>query len=383
MSQQLLEKDPAVEPTAPKPEPANAIHTLPHSTQDKLRAGLFGPVGLTLLVLVMFVSLMGYGFVVLINSGVKSGQAAGSTANNSTSMQMPTTANPGKVPNATQNYGAQPATYTVAADGAKVFHFTAEQVMWEPVHGHPRVLAWTLDGTVPGPTIRVVAGDHLRITLTNHFTEATTLHWHGLEIPSNQDGVPGVGQDPIKPGQSFTYDFTVPLDNVGTYFYHSHYDDLTQVGGGMYGAIIVDPKPGTPEAATAITADQEYLQMISELDGYFVINGKSFPDTQPMHVKHGQTIHVRLINIGELIHPMHMHGHFFTVVAEDGQLEPYPQKMETITTAPGESFDLLFYAWAAPGSVYPFHCHILTHVMNPGDPMNEMGGLITLIEYDK
>lgn len=122
------------------------------------------------------------------------------------------------------------------------------------------MLEWTLDGTVPGPTIRVTAGDHVRITITNHFPEATTLHWHGLEIPANQDGVPGVGQDPIQPGQSFIYDFTIPLDNVGTYFYHSHYDDLRQVPGGFYGAFIVDPKPGTPQAAQSIHAAQDYLQ---------------------------------------------------------------------------------------------------------------------------
>lgn len=385
MSHQVLERDPAVEPIAPTPQPASVEEKQqPQNNWRKLRAWLFGPVGMTVLVLVMFMGLMGYGFTVLVNAGLKSSQSGGTTASSSNGgMQMnPTTTTNSNVPVATQNTGAQLATYTVAADGAKEFHFTAQQVMWETVKGH-RVLAWTLDGTVPGPTIRVTAGDHVRITITNHFPEATTLHWHGLEIPANQDGVPGVGQDPIQPGQSYTYDFTIPLDNVGTYFYHSHYDDLVQVMGGFYGAFIVDPKPGTPQAAQAIHADQEYLQMISELGGYYVINGKSFPDTQVMHVKHGQNILVRLINIGELIHPMHMHGHFFNLVAQDGQMLANPQKMETITTAPGESYDLVFNAWAAPGSVYPFHCHILSHVMNPGDPMDEMGGLITLIEYDK
>ncbi len=383
MSQQVVEKEPAVEPVVPKSQLASREDKQPHGTGKRLLTWLYGPIGLTLLVFVLFVGLMGYGFTVLVNVGVKSSQSTPTNASSSTSMQMNPTTNAGNVPNATQNYGAQPAQYTVAADGAKEFHFTAEQVMWEPVHGKPCVLAWTLDGAVPGPTIRVTAGDHVRITITNHFPEGTTIHWHGLEIPANEDGVPGVGQDPIKPGESFTYDFTIPLDNVGTYFYHSHYDDLTQVPGGLYGAFIVDPKPGTPEAATAIQADQEYLQMVSELGGYYVINGKSFPDTQPMHVKHGQTIHVRLINIGELIHPMHMHGHFFTEVAQDGQMLANPQKMDTIAIAPGESYDLVFYAWAAPGSIYPFHCHILSHVMNPGDTMEEMGGLITLIEYDK
>jgi FtsP/CotA-like multicopper oxidase with cupredoxin domain len=383
MSHQVIERETAVEPNAPNPQSASVEKPGPRGKGQRLRTWLFGPIGMTLLVLVMFVGLMGYGFTVLVNAGMKSSQSSGTNTNSSTGMQMNPTTTPANVPNATQNSGAQLATYTSAADGAKEFHFTAERVMWEPVHGHPRVLAWTLDGMVPGPTIRVTAGDHVRITITNHFPEATTLHWHGLEIPANQDGVPGVGQDPIQPGQSFTYDFTIPLDNVGTYFYHSHYDDLVQVSGGLYGAFIVDPKAGTPEAAQAIQADQEYLQVISELGGYYVINGKSFPDTQPMHVKHGQTIHVRLINIGELIHPMHMHGHFFTLVAQDGQMLANPQRMDTITTAPGVSYDLVFTAWAAPGSIYPFHCHILSHVMNPGDQMDEMGGLITLIEYDK
>jgi FtsP/CotA-like multicopper oxidase with cupredoxin domain len=380
---QVIQREPAVELDASKPQATSTGNQASPAKRQSLLTWLFGPIGMTLLVVVLFVALMGYGFLVLVNTGIQSSQTTGATANNTAGMQMNPTANPGNVPDATQTSGAQPAKYIVAADGAKEFHFTAQQVMWEPVQGKPRVLAWTLDGTVPGPTIRVTAGDHVRITLTNHFPEATTLHWHGLEIPASQDGVPGVGQDPIQPGQRFTYDFTIPLDNVGTYFYHSHYDDMIQVPGGFYGAFIVDPKPGTPEAAQAIQADQEYLQMVSELGGYFVINGKSYPDTQPMHVKHGQTIYVRLINIGEMIHPMHMHGHFFTLVAQDGQMLVNPQKMDTITIAPGGSYDLTFYAWAAPGSVYPFHCHILSHVMNPGDTGDEMGGLITLIEYDQ
>src|SRR5579871_6953319 len=206
---QVIEKEPVIMPNAPEPPTPGNDHRPPQTRGQKLLRWLMGPVGVTVLVFVIFVALLGYGFAVLVNTGLQSSQSSGT----STGMQMNPTATPSNVPNATQNYGAQPAQYAVAADGTKVFHFTAEQVMWEPVHGHPRVLAWTLDGTVPGPTIRVTAGDHLRISITNHFPEATTLHWHGLEIPANQDGVPGVGQDPIKPGQTYTYDFTVPLDN--------------------------------------------------------------------------------------------------------------------------------------------------------------------------
>ncbi|MEO7003191.1 MAG: multicopper oxidase domain-containing protein [Ktedonobacterales bacterium] len=165
--------------------------------------------------------------------------------------------------------------------------------------------------------------------------------------------------------------------------YHSHYDDMTQVGGGMYGAFIVDPRPGSPQAQQQPKADQDYIEMISEMGGYFVINGKSFPDTQPITVKHGQTIRVRLIGADpQLIHPMHMHGHTLTIVAEDGHLLAQPIQKDTVAVAPGETYDLTFYAWATAGNVYPFHCHILSHVMNPGQTAGEMGGLLVLIKYE-
>jgi FtsP/CotA-like multicopper oxidase with cupredoxin domain len=340
---------------------------------------MISPLGTMVLAAVVLLALVGYtlggGFDTSAAPDNSMGDMPGMGGSSSSSTQT-------SVPHATQDFGNQPAKYTMDSDGAKHFNFTAKQVMWDVVKGHP-VLAWTLDGTVPGPQIRVTAGDHVRVTIKNTFPEATTIHFHGLEIPANEDGVPGVGQKPIQPGESFTYDFTVSDDNVGTYFYHSHYDDLKQVSGGLYGAFIVDPRPGTSQAQQAVHADQEYVQMISELGGYFVINGKSFPDTQVMHVKQGQTILVRVINIGEMIHPMHLHGHFFNIVAEDGAPLAQPVRRDTLQIAPGESTDFTFYAWAAPGSVYPFHCHILTHVMNPGQTGDEMGGLITLVQYDK
>jgi FtsP/CotA-like multicopper oxidase with cupredoxin domain len=192
---------------------------------------------------------------------------------------------------------------------------------------------------------------------------------------------------PIQPGQSYTYDFTLQDVDAGTHWYHSHYDDLKQVSGGMYGAFIVDPRPGSPEykpMMQAERADVDQTMFIGMLGSYYVINGKSFPDTQPVLVKHGQTVHLRLIGADtQMIHPMHLHGHSFQIVAEDGHLLPAPITKDTVEVAPGETFDLTFYAWAAPGSIYPFHCHILSHLMNPGQQEGEMGGLITLIEYAK
>ena len=115
--------------------------------------------------------------------------------------------------------------------------------------------------------------------------------------------------------------------------------------------------------------------------GYYVINGKSFPDTQPILVKHGQTVHVWLIGADAMMmHPMHLHGHIFNIVAEDGHMLAQPIPKDTVQVAPGETYDITFYAWAAPGSIYPFHCHIFSHLMNPSQTGEEMGGLIILVD---
>lgn len=373
------------------------------SQQQRLRAvsrpptlagRIFTPMSTIVLVSLLIVALLGFGIGATIRAGSSSstsGSGARSTGNTSGNMSgmsggassASTTTN---VPDATQWYGNQPAKYVIDADGAKHFTLTAEQVMWQPVKGQ-KVLAWTLDGTVPGPVIHATAGDHVRITIVNHLPEATAIHWHGLEVPTDNDGVPPIGMKPIPPSQSYTYDFTLQDQDAGTHWYHSHYDDLKQVGGGMYGAFLVDPRPGSPEyqpMQQMLSAQVDQLMFVGMLGGYYVINGKSFPDTQPIVVNHGQTVHVRLIGADtQMIHPMHLHGHSFQIMAEDGHMLPAPITKDTVQLAPGETYDLTFYAWAAPGSVYPFHCHILTHLMNPGQSEGEMGGLITLVEYQK
>ena len=305
------------------------------------------------------------------------------TAASSSSMSSSSSDNTANVPNATQKYGNQLATYTRDSDGAKHFTLTTEQEMWD-VTGGNRVLAWTINGTVPGPMIRVNSGDHIRVTLINHFPKATSIHWHGLEVPESQDGVAGLGMNPVKPGQTYVYDFNVTDQDVGTHWYHSHYDDEEQDGGGMYGSFIVDPRPGSPLAAQAIHADVEYDAFVGMLGSYYALSGKSFPDTKPINVVHGQTVHIRLYGADtQMMHPMHLHGSSFTIVAEDGHTLAQPIVKDTVAVNPGETYDIVFKAMAAPGSIYPFHCHILSHLMNPGQTGEEMGGLITLIEYAK
>ncbi|WP_052889594.1 multicopper oxidase family protein [Thermogemmatispora carboxidivorans] len=354
---------------------------------------IIAPLAVLVAALLVMVAVLSFGLGSTLASGggatssASSDQSAtmsGMSNMNTGSQDADATATVAALPRATQSQGNQLATYVRDPDGAKHFTLTAEQVLWEVVKG-TWVPAYTINGTVPGPMIRVAAGDHVRITVINHFHEATSIHWHGLEVPSQQDGVPGLGQQPIQPGQRYVYDFTVHDQDVGTHWYHSHYNDLNEVAGGCYGAFIVDPRPGSPQARVEVHADVDYTAFIGTLPGgYYVINGKSFPDTQPLHVRHGQTVRLRLIGADTLgIHPMHLHGHIFTVVAQDGHPLSQPYQRDTLQVAPGETYDLVFTAWAAPGSSYPFHCHILSHLMNPGQNESEMGGLVMLVIYDR
>ncbi|HEX6540434.1 MAG TPA: multicopper oxidase domain-containing protein [Ktedonobacterales bacterium] len=359
--------------------------------------GLLSPRGILVMSLIILFTLASFGLgAALNNRGTSNTNPAGASSSNSSDSGQSGMAGMGSsassqqgtanVPDATQQYGNQPAKYVLDKDGAKHFTLTAQQVMWQPVKGH-KVLAWTLDGTVPGPMLQATAGEHIRITIINHLPEATTIHWHGLEVPTDNDGVPPIGMKPIAPGASYTYDFVLNDQDAGTHWYHSHYDDIKQVGGGMYGAFIIAPRPGSPQYAPMMQAehaDIDQTLFFGMLGGYYVINGKSFPDTQPITVKHGQTVHLRMIGADtSMIHPMHLHGHSFNVVASDGHLLPAPMVKDTLSVAPGETYDATFYAWAAPGSVYPFHCHILSHLMNPGQTSGEMGGLILLLQYQK
>lgn len=351
---------------------------------------LFSPGGILVVSIIVLLTLVSFGFgAALNNRNSSAGSSSSGTSNSAGNMPgMSTGSQQGtaSVPDATQQYGNQPAKFVLDKDGAKHFTLTAQQVMWQPVKGK-KVLAWTLDGTVPGPMLQATAGDHVRITIINHLPEATAIHWHGLEVPTENDGVPPVGMKPIEPGKSYTYDFTLRDVDAGTHWYHSHYDDIKQVGGGMYGGFIIAPRPGSPQyqpMMQAGRADVDQTLFIGMLGGYYVLNGKSFPDTPPLMLKQGQTVHLRMIGADtSMIHPMHLHGHSFQVIASDGHMLPAPYIKDTLSIAPGETYDVTFYAWAAPGSIYPLHCHILSHLMNPGQTGSEMGGLIELVEYQK
>lgn len=288
------------------------------------------------------------------------------------------------VPVATETVGGQPLEYTLE-DGIKVFELTARPVLWN-ILDDVTVTAWTYNGTVPGPLIRVTEGDRVRINFTNNLPEPTTLHWHGINVPNAMDGVPGITQEAIQPGETFTYEFDARP--VGTFMYHSHFDSDIQVGIGLYAPFIIDPAQpplSVPDVDTTLMLSEwrvvdgetyPAMPMSGAEANYFTINGKAFPATETITVQRGDRIRLRLIGIGQLIHPMHLHGLAFNVVAIDGYPVPEAAQLtrDTISVAPGERYDIEFVA-TEPGT-WVFHCHILHHVTNDG---MEPGGLTLAI----
>ncbi|HET7457511.1 MAG TPA: copper oxidase [Gemmatimonadaceae bacterium] len=254
--------------------------------------------------------------------------------------------------------------------GVKVYELTAKELQWEASPGN-KVKAWAYNGQVPGPQIRVREGDRVRVVLKNELPESTAIHFHGLELPNDQDGVPFITQPPVKPGESYTYEFTVP--NSGSHMYHSHHNSAKQVGMGLLGAFIVEPK--RPQAVEK--ADVDYVMILN--DGYhgYTLNGKGFPATEPIVAKLGQKVRLRFMNEGMMIHPMHLHGMHMTVIAKDGWPQPAPWKCDTLNIAPGERWDVIVNC-TNPGT-WAFHCHILPHA----ESEHGMFGMVTALVVQK
>lgn len=277
---------------------------------------------------------------------------------------------------------------TVVPTG-RIRHFDLDvrEADWELLPG-VSTRAVTFNGTVPGPTIRVTEGDTVEIAVTNSLDVATSVHWHGIHVPNDQDGVAGVTQPSIEPGTTFTYRFIAP--HAGTFMYHSHGDrSREQIDRGMYAPFVIDPAGGDPVAADqeAILALQGWMvgDGMSGMDGmaadpmsmeydYFTINGKAFPATTGLTVRQGELVRLRFINPSQTIHPMHLHGMDMAVFAKDGESLHSPQRLNTVTIAQGETYDVAFVA-DNPGT-WLLHCHDLHHASNAGV---EPGGLIMTI----
>jgi FtsP/CotA-like multicopper oxidase with cupredoxin domain len=271
----------------------------------------------------------------------------------------------------TKGLGNQPLAPKILADGTKEFDLTAEIVDWEVSPGKT-VRAWTYNGTVPGPMIQVNPGDKVKIHLQNDLPQSTEIHFHGLEVPVSQDGVPYVtNKGPVLPGESRDYIFTAQ-STPATGMYHSHHDAEHQVPDGLVGAFLVggEPIPG------GFSAPPQGNQMMVLNDAGAIglsLNGKSFPATLPVMAKVGETVEVTYYNEGLQIHPMHLHGIPQTVIAQDGFPLPQPHQEDTVMVAPGQRVTVLIKPTAAQTGVWAYHCHILNHA----EASDGMFGMVT------
>lgn len=310
-----------------------------------------------------------------------------------------------------------PSAQTVKMSAIRQTEFTltaqASNLEIEPGKTLP---VWTFNNSVPGPEIRVKQGDKVKITVKNELPEPVSIHWHGLPVPNSMDGIPGVTQNAIQPGKSFTYEFTANVP--GTYWYHSHQDSVNQLDRGLYGAFIVEGKDnpadrdytllldewmssGTggsmnmgnmsgmdhssmnmapPSPSASESAHSEHGSSSMSMAGHdmsmydlLTINGKSGASIENLAVKQGEKVRLRLINAGYKSHTLHLHGHEWKVTATDGQPVNQPQllKDSLLTIAPGERYDVEFEA-NNPGQWY-----LEAHGSEPG-----VSGMKIKIAYD-
>jgi FtsP/CotA-like multicopper oxidase with cupredoxin domain len=279
-------------------------------------------------------------------------------------------------------------------NGVKVFNLEVSVIRW---HILPNVAvdAFAYNGQIPGPRLRVTQGDRVRIIVHSKLPESTTVHWHGLVLPNKMDGPAMITQPPIQTGESYVYEFSA--DQAGTFFYHSHDHPDRQQALGLYGALIIDPKQpsGDPRADLEYVIQlQEWLlregltypAMLMEggLPNYFTINGHAYPSTDVVHMRVGQTIKLRFIGTSNnFIHPMHVHGGPFNVVAIDGvTLAPSARyDADTINLGPGQRYDVIWPA-RRPGK-WLVHCHIPHHTENDNVEEKGGGGLMMLLDVSE
>ncbi len=270
-------------------------------------------------------------------------------------------------------------------NGVKVFHLTAEPVKREFVDGFT-VNAWGYNGITPGPTIEAFEGDRVRIYVTNQLPEGTSIHWHGVILPNGMDGVSGLNQPKIAPGETYAYEFT--LEQNGTLMYHPHFDEMVQIAMGMHGFFVIHPRDPGPRRV-----DRDFAILLNEwsikpgtatpdptvmLDfNLFTFNSRVFPGTAALPVALGDRVRIRLANLSMNSHPIHLHGHKFYVTGTDaGPIQASAWVPENTVNVPvGATRDIEFVA-DNPGD-WALHCHKTHHTMN------QMGhGLPNLLGVD-
>lgn len=276
-------------------------------------------------------------------------------------------------------------------EGVKIFDIEASVIRWH-ILDDVYVDAYAFNRQVPGPRLDLIQGDRVRVHFRNSLPESTTVHWHGLIVPNEMDGPAKITQKPVEPGGSYTYEFTV--GQAGSFFYHTHDHADRQQSFGLYGALIIAPKDlvSEPRADFDVTIQlQEWLKrewltypamlMDGGLPNYFTINGKAYPSTEVIRMKVDETVKIRFIGTSNnFIHPMHVHGGPFEVVARDGEILPAGSRYfaDTVNVGPGQRYDVI---WKARRSgKWLLHCHIPHHTTNNNVERDGGGGLTMIID---
>jgi FtsP/CotA-like multicopper oxidase with cupredoxin domain len=254
----------------------------------------------------------------------------------------------------------------------KEFHLVAEPVVREIAPGMKAHL-WGYNGQSPGPTIEAVEGDKVRIFVTNRLPEHTTVHWHGMLLPSGMDGVGGLTQPHIKPGKTFVYEFV--LQKSGTFMYHPHADEMVQMAMGMMGSFVVHPRD-----PKFMRVDRDFVFLLAAYDidpGSYVPkvntmlefnlwawNSRVFPGIDHLVVRKGDRVRVRMGNLSMTAHPIHMHGYHFSVTCTDGGWVPESARWpETAIDVPVGAMRAFEFAADVAGD-WAIHCHKTHHIMN-------------------
>jgi manganese oxidase len=286
---------------------------------------------------------------------------------------------PPLVPNTGRPYNAvvTPNGWTLPwrmNNGVKEFHLVAEPVVREMSPGFTAHL-WGYNGQSPGPTIEVVEGDRVRFFVTNKLPEHTSVHWHGQRLPNGMDGVSGLTQPSIKPGQTYVYEFVAK--RPGTFMYHPHADEMTQMAMGMMGFWVTHPKAKHPLIEEV---DRDFCFLLNSYDidpgaytpktmtmidfNLWTWNSRVFPGIDPFVVRKMDKVRIRIGNLTMTNHPIHLHGHEFTVTGTDGGPIPRSARWPEVTTDIGVGQMRQFEFLADEEGDWAFHCHKSHHTMN-------------------
>ncbi|MGH2658696.1 MAG: multicopper oxidase family protein [Actinomycetota bacterium] len=303
----------------------------------------------------------------LLAAGPSTSHTELAAAGMSRSVQPVEAGNPGRGEPAPRASQPQQVAGQPAAGEVREFSLTVGRMRWELAPGEVTE-AYAYNGQMPGPELRVKEGDTVRVRVTNALGEPTTIHWHGVDVPAGMDGVPGLSQEPIAPGSTFTYEFVAKP--AGTRWYHAHVNELVQQGGGLAGALIIEPRESTSASEREyVVMAQQWLRSsgerpsgespgmgMSRMDGdrsseddRFTVNGKAYPNATPLVVRQGERVRLRLINAGTTATQVFaLAGHQLIVTHTDGNALSVPVPVDTVPLGVGERADVEFLA-SSPG----------------------------------